>query len=93
MRLLALALALAATASTSVIAADIDTPRSLVRVGPGFVEQDFVYARPVRRAYDPPVVEELLVGVEPACRTRYVQTLFGVQRIQDCPAVFAADRY
>jgi hypothetical protein len=92
MRLLALAFALGVSSSASVMAADIDTPRRLVRVSPGFVEQDLVNARPVSRAYEPTAVEEALVGVEPACRIRYVQTLFGVQRIQDCPTVFAVDR-
>ena len=93
MRLLALAFALAATASTSVIAADMDAPRRFVRVSPGFVEQDLVNARPVSRAYEPLVAEEALVGMEPACRVRHVQTLFGVKRIQDCPAGFATARY
>ena len=47
MRLLALAFALGVSSSASVMAADIDTPRRLVRVSPGFVEQDLVNARPV----------------------------------------------
>lgn len=93
MRLLALAFALGASASVSAMAADIDAPRRLVRVSPGFVEQDLVNARPVSRAYERPAVEEVLVGVEPASRIRYVQTLFGVQRIEDCPTAFAVDRY